>query len=132
MDDLKITPSSEEYASAYVEFLCEKLSLEISEVPKHIYDEINKIRTCYVLNNNNLQRMIENSSSFFHADVKVKPNVIQEKSKSSDSSKSAFKDPKLREIFTVRFFNKVTWWVILNQIGGKFLGNTCFLLKNFD
>ena len=107
MDDLKITPSSEEYASAYVEFLCEKLSLEISEVPKHIYDEINKIRTCYVLNNNNLQRMIENSLSFFHADVKVKPNVIQEKSKSSDSSKSAFKDPKLREIFTVRFFNTV-------------------------
>ena len=110
LDDLKITPSSEEYASAYVEYLCEKLSLEISEVPKHIYDEINKIRTCYSLNNNNLQRMIENSLSFFHADVKVKQaNVIQEKSSqnNSDSSKSAFKDPNLRKIFTVRFLNTV-------------------------
>ena len=116
LDDLKITPSSEEYAPAYVEYLCEKINLKISEVPKHIYDEINKIRTCYILNNNNLQKMVEKSWTFFHTDVMnvKKPNVILDFS--FDSTKSAFKDPNLRKIFKVCILTQL---INVNQMGEK-------------
>ena len=121
LDDLKITPSSEEYAPAYVEYLCEKINLKISEVPKHIYDEINKIRTCYILNNNNLQKMVEKSWTFFHTDVMnvKRPNVILDFS--FDSTKSAFKDPNLRKIFKV--------WILTQLINVHQMGEKCQYFK---
>ena len=77
LDNLKIPPSSEEYSKFFIEFLCEKLSLDISKVPQGISHDIYLIKRYFKNSHYKIDRMIKDHTTFFGADLKQKYSTIQ-------------------------------------------------------
>ena len=77
LDNLKIPPSAEEYSKFFIEFLCEKLSLEISKVPQGVSHDIYLIKKYFKNSQSSIDRMIKKHATFFGADLKQKYSTLQ-------------------------------------------------------
>ena len=77
LDNLKIPPTSEEYSKFFIEFLCEKLSLDIDKVPQGIHHDIYLIKRYFKKCQSNTDRMIKSHVTFFGADLKQKYSTLK-------------------------------------------------------
>ena len=94
LDDAKITPTSSKYKPKFLEYLCEKMSMKINDVPKRIYSDIYKIIQFYRKSHSQIKTMINQHKIFFDGDLK--PICLNSKNMDPDLSEVEFLKSTLR------------------------------------
>lgn len=119
--DAKISPTSNEYKDEFLEYLCNKLVIDKSEVPSRIYSDIYRIKGFFKSRKIGFQveRMIKQHRKFFDTEiVKFSGEIIFKMSKlgttlSTDTNENStdVKEPadSIGEIIFIRFTIDITF-----------------------